>query len=101
MLRKLFCMEQGRFPNRLKLYRETAGYSQKKVSSILGLGDTSILSRWERGITSPNIKQILWLSRLYNSVPHDLYHELWNSILSVSDLSAPTEPFSSQESFYL
>lgn len=94
-------MEQGRFPNRLKRFRETAGYSQKKVSSLLGFGDTSILSRWERGITSPNIKQLLRLAHLYNALPHDLYYELWSSTASVSGLSAHAEPFSSEEIFYV
>lgn len=92
-------MERGRLPNRLKQYRHSAGLSQKKVIRVLGLTDTSILSRWERGITSPSVRQVLMLSRLYNTFPHDLYHELWQSISP--DLFAHTEQDINQELFYL
>lgn len=90
-------MEQGRFPNRLKTYRLIAGYSQKKVTRLMRLGDACVLSRWERGITSPNIGQVLWLARLYHTQPHLLYEDLWNNSVPECDLLALHEPSSNQQ----
>jgi len=92
-------MEFGRFPNRLKKYRRIAGYSQKKVAKLLGLSDTSMLSRWEHGCSAPKLEQLFKLSRLYNAFPQELYCELWNSI-SESPLLAHSEPVTTQEIFY-
>ena len=79
-------MEVGRFPNKLKKYRRIAGYSQKKVSRILGLADTSVISRWECGRVLPTLQQVFRLSKLYESMPHQLFDLLWNQT-NVDDLS--------------
>ena len=71
-----------------------ASYSQKKVTRSMGLHDVNMLSRWERGITSPNIGQVLLIARLYNTQPHLLYPELWHS--AASDLLAHQEPIVNQ-----
>ena len=73
-------MENSRYPNRLKKYRRLFGFSQKKVALILGLNDTSPLSRWEKGISLPNIIHLFRLSRLYKTMPSELYFDLWLNI---------------------
>ena len=84
-------MENSRYPNRLKKYRRIAGYSQKKVARLFGFSDTSTISRWEKGVTSPGIIELFTLARLYNAFPHDLYLELWNKIISEKNLLTQPE----------
>ena len=73
----LLCMEQGRFPNRLRMYRRIFGYSQKKVARLLGFKTTAMISRWELGIALPTIPYVYRMSRLYQVLPHELYPMLW------------------------
>ncbi|MBS1511091.1 MAG: helix-turn-helix transcriptional regulator [Bacteroidetes bacterium] len=87
-------MDKVRYPNRLKKFRRMAGYSQKKVARLLGFADTSTISRWEHGITAPNIIQLLWLAKLYHCLPHEFYPDLWNVI--APDLLTQHESFTSQ-----
>lgn len=91
-------MEIGRIPNRLKFFRQCSGYSQKKVARILGLSDTSMISRWEHGISLPGIKHVFRLCNLYQVLPHELFDELWDEIVKNYGLLAqPDEPFNSNE----
>lgn len=95
-------MENSRTPNKLKMFRRCSGYSQKKVARILGLADTSTLSRWEHGIAVPGLAQVFRLSRIYKTLPQELFDELWNHIGSeYSLLAQDDEPFTSNQSFYL
>ncbi|MFN8250237.1 MAG: helix-turn-helix transcriptional regulator [Ferruginibacter sp.] len=71
-------MEPRRTPNKLKLYRRCNGFSQKKVARMLGLRDTSLISRWEHGVSFPSLVQSFRLSRIYQVLPHQLYESLWN-----------------------
>jgi transcriptional regulator with XRE-family HTH domain len=73
-------MENCRFPNRLKKYRRLFCFSQKEVATMLGLKDTSPLSRWEKGISLPNILHLFRLSRIYKTMPSEMYFDLWQSI---------------------
>jgi transcriptional regulator with XRE-family HTH domain len=75
-------MEQCRFPNRLKKYRRYFCFSQKEVAQVLGLSDTSPLSRWEKGLVFPNISYLFRLCRLYKTMPQELYAELWENVSS-------------------
>jgi len=69
---------------------------------MLGLADTSTLSRWECGITIPNLVQVFRLARIYRIQPHDLYEELWHRIgEEFSLLVQDDEPFSSNELLYV
>lgn len=83
-------MEKGRFPNKLKLYRCAAGYSQKKVAQMLGLYDTARVSRWERGMATPNVSQLFSLALIYDTQPQRLYEMLWQ--LLADSLLAQHEP---------
>ena len=73
-------MEQSRFPNRLKKFRRLFCFSQKQVASMLGLTDTSPLSRWEKGLLLPNIGHLFRLARIYKTMPNELYFDLWQNI---------------------
>lgn len=69
-------MEQSRIPNSLKKYRRLAGYSQKQVAQILGLKQSSCISQWESGTSSPRVKQLFQLSFVYKTIPNHLYFDL-------------------------
>ena len=75
-------MEDGRshIPNRLKKYRRIAGYSQKEVAKILGFRSTGRISRWEKGVSMPSLKNLLKLSFLYSTLPAELYADLWDDV---------------------
>lgn len=65
-----------RIPNRLWRYRTLAGYTQKEVAVLLGVADTAMISRWERGLTMPSGEHLLKLSKLYKTLVNELYYEL-------------------------
>jgi len=95
-------MEISRFHNKLKLFRRSKGYSQKKLARMLGLADTSTISRWEHGVAFPSIMQTFRLARIYNTLPHELFDELWNQVGSEYDLLAQDdEPYTSNHSFFI
>lgn len=66
--------------NRLKMYRRNVGLSQKQVAKMLGLSDTSPLSRWEKGLVYPSIAHIFRLCRIYKTIPQEFYPHLWQKI---------------------
>lgn len=95
-------MEISRFPNKLKSYRRSCGYSQKKVARMLGFFDTSKISQWEHGVTMPRMMHTFRLARIYRTLPHKLYDELWHQVdKEFSLLAQDEEPFNSNQSFYL
>jgi transcriptional regulator with XRE-family HTH domain len=73
-------MEKSRFPNRLKKYRRLFCFSQKEVAMLLGLKDTSPLSRWEKGVSLPSLIHLFRLSRIYKAMPVELYFDLWQHV---------------------
>ena len=84
------------------MFRRCSGYSQKKVARILGLADTSTLSRWEHGLAVPGLVQVFRLSRIYKTLPQELFDELWLRLEKEYSLLAQNdEPFNSNHSFYL
>lgn len=95
-------MEIGRFPNRLKTLRRSCGYSRKRVARILGYADTSALSRWELGVALPGLLQTLQLAHLYQTLPHELFDELWERIGGdCSLLASDEEPVTHNQPLYL
>ena len=73
---------------------------------MLGLTDTSPLSRWEKGISLPNIMHLFRLSRIYKTMPSELYFDLWQSISKEilareSDLLAQHESITNNELYNL
>ena len=47
---------------------------------MLGLKDTSPLSRWEKGISLPGVMHLFGLSRIYKTMPSEMYFDLWQSV---------------------
>lgn len=99
-------MENSRFPNKLKKYRRLFCFKQKEVASMLGLKDTSPLSRWEKGISLPGLMHLFRLSRIYKTMPSEMYFDLWQSIskeisAKENDLLAQQESFMNNEVYQL
>jgi DNA-binding XRE family transcriptional regulator len=69
-----------RIPNRLKLHRKIMQYKQRDVAHMLGHRNTVMLSSWERGLTTPNLRNLLKLSILYRTYPNELYWELYEKL---------------------
>ncbi len=70
-------MKQQHIRNNLRRYRRIAGFSQAEIAVILGVGYTTTISKWERGILLPNISQLFTLAILYNTTPQELYYSIW------------------------
>ena len=99
-------MEKRRFPNRLKKYRRLFCLKQKEVATLLGLKDTSPLSRWEKGISLPNFVHLLGLSNIYKAMPQELYFDLWQTVSNevsekVNNLLAQKESITTNSQYYL
>ena len=94
-------MEISRFPNRLKSYRRSKGFSQKRVARVLGLVDTSALSRWERGVVLPSALQVFQLATIYETLPHDLFDELWLELHQDEGLLISDEILNSNQHVYM
>jgi DNA-binding transcriptional regulator YiaG len=75
-------MEKGKtlIPNELKMYRKIMGYKQVDVANFLGHKNTAILSAWERGAQMPSAVSLLKLSIIYNTLPAQLYWDLYNGL---------------------
>jgi transcriptional regulator with XRE-family HTH domain len=63
-------------PNKLRFYRERAGFLQREVADALGLDCMDRISRWENGLNMPSIVNLFKLADVYKTTPRDLYPEL-------------------------
>lgn len=70
-------------PNRLRMYRRILGFSQKHVTKMLGLKNTTFLSRWESGTLMPSIENLYKLSILYSTLSEELFREYFQSLKKV------------------
>lgn len=52
------------------------GYTQEDVAGLLGYKSASRISKWEKGISMPNVKNLLKLSYLYRTLADQLYYDL-------------------------
>lgn len=68
--------EKKIIPNRLWKYRMLMGFQQKEVAYRLGLENTAMISRWEKGLAMPSGENLLKLSKLYKTLVNELYYEL-------------------------
>jgi len=62
--------------NSLRKYRKARGLKQKDVAKILGLKSASIISRWENGLSLPNLVNVFKLAVLYRTMPDFLFINL-------------------------
>jgi transcriptional regulator with XRE-family HTH domain len=63
-------------PNRLKRYRKVRGLSQTDVARILGVRNTSMISRWEKGLALPSTLNLFKLALIYRTMTDALYMDL-------------------------
>ena len=84
-------MERSRIPNKLKYFRGCRGLSQKNVARLLGLKDTSMVSRWENGLSIPGLTQAFRLAYIFHTHPHELFDECWVSQSQQEDLLTHAE----------
>ena len=67
---------------------------------MLGLSDTSTLSKWECGAVMPGMVQVFRLSRIYRTLPHELFSDLWHQVdTEYPLLTQSPESFTSNHSF--
>jgi transcriptional regulator with XRE-family HTH domain len=62
-----------KIPNSLKRYRKARGLKQKDVAEILELKNTSMISRWEKGIFLPNTINTFKLAIIYRTMADALF----------------------------
>ncbi len=73
-------MDQNKYQNELVVYRRRWGLSQKRVASLLGHRDTSMLSRYENGRSLPPLDTALRLEIIYRAPVAYLYYKLYASL---------------------
>jgi transcriptional regulator with XRE-family HTH domain len=65
-----------RIPNLLRRYRKARGLSQRQAARILGIGSTSMISRWEKGICLPSTLNVFKLAALYRTMADPMFPNL-------------------------
>mgnify|MGYP000372966121 CR=1 FL=1 len=65
-----------RIPNLLRRYRKARGLTQRQTARILGIGSTSMISRWEKGISLPSTINIFKLALLYRTMADTMFPNL-------------------------
>lgn len=68
--------------NHLRTQRNELNIRQQDVADKLGFCTTDRISHWEKGQAMPNIINLFRLAAIYNIPPHELYPELYKSIVS-------------------
>jgi len=69
-----------KIPNCLSKYRRQKGFTQKEVARILGFKQSSIISKWENGVSLPSTTYLLKLSVLYGRPTEALFTDLYKRI---------------------
>jgi transcriptional regulator with XRE-family HTH domain len=69
-----------RIPNRLKRCRKERGLSQTEVARILGVKNSVMISRWEKGLALPSPMNIFKLAAIYRTMTDALYTDLLASL---------------------
>jgi transcriptional regulator with XRE-family HTH domain len=72
-------VNEGRhITNRLKFHRKIAGFRQQDVAYYLGHSSSSRIIKWEKGLATPGINNLIKLSILYGTLIEELYYDLFN-----------------------
>jgi|SRR6185436_2987699 len=75
--------ERGRIiHNSLRKHRKMMGYTLREVAWLLNLKSAGRLSRWEKGYSYPNLKNLLKISIAYQTLIDQLYHDYRNELTS-------------------
>lgn len=57
---------------KIRMFREKAGMTQKELADALKLNQTSV-SRWETGEHNPTASKIVQIAQVLNCLPGDLF----------------------------
>jgi transcriptional regulator with XRE-family HTH domain len=68
-------MRRKRIHNYLKRCRREKGLTQNDVAYILGLQSSSLVSRWEKGVSLPETLNALKMAAIYDTTVDYLYED--------------------------
>ena len=69
------------YPNKLQLFRKSAGLNQQHVITLLGLNNPTTLSEWENYRQMPNGTNLMKLCIIYNTTPQEIYPEYFGILI--------------------
>ena len=67
-------------PNCLRKYRRARGLKQREAARILGLADSSLVSRWEKGVRLPSTVNLFKLAAVYRTLVDAIYIDVLRDI---------------------
>jgi transcriptional regulator with XRE-family HTH domain len=70
-----------KFKNALRYHRKILGLTLKEVAKMLKHKNVSRLSKWEHGISAPNLHNLLKLSIVYKTLIDQFYPEIRAALL--------------------
>ncbi len=73
-------VELKKVPNNLRKYRKAIGLKQKEIAQILGLKNSGMISRWEKGRCLPSLVNAFKLAGLYSRLVDALFFPLMRMI---------------------
>ena len=74
-------MQQRRYHNHLRRFRRERCLTQKDVAEILGLNNSAMISRWEKGSVLPETMNALKMAALYRSSVDVIYSDLRTALI--------------------
>ncbi len=69
-------MRHKRIHNYLKRCRKQHGLTQRQVADIMGLESSSMISRWEKGLSLPETHNALKMAAIYKTTVDFVYQDL-------------------------
>lgn len=70
----------NKLPNYLRTFRKRSGLSQAEVAFLLGCEHGTKISRYERHQRIPNLKTVLALEMVYNTMSKHLFEGIYHEI---------------------
>ena len=72
----MLCSVKKKIPNLLRRFRKARGLNQKQAARVLGIGSTTMISRWEKGTCLPSALNVFKLAALYRTMADALFPNL-------------------------
>ena len=88
-------MKRRRIHNYLRRCRKARGLTQTEVAYILGLESSSMISRWEKGVSLPETLNALKIAAIYDTTVDFLYEDIRLALLD--ELSPRTDAVTKAE----
>lgn len=74
-------MRRKRNHNYLRRCRKARGFTQKEVAWILGLESSSMISRWEKGVSLPETINAIKICIIYETTVDFVFQELRDAVV--------------------